>query len=75
MAANHSNDDEKEMRPFGPWTVFNSLVTDKGTIKYDLNYFQAILYPPNESVLKNYLAFLIGVNLKVIISFNVPVHF
>ena len=32
MAANHSNDDEIEMPPFGSWTVFNSVVTDKRTI-------------------------------------------
>ena len=57
MAANHSNDDEIEMPPFGSWTVFNSVVTDKRTIQYDLDYFPVIPYPPNESDLKDYLNF------------------
>ena len=32
MAANYSNDDEIDMTPFGSWTVFNSVITDKRTI-------------------------------------------
>ena len=59
MAANHSNDDEIEMSPFGSWKVFNSMVTDKRTIQSDLDYFLVIPYPPKESVLKDYLDFLI----------------
>ena len=59
MAANHSNDDEIEMPPFTSWTVFNSVVTDKRTIQYDLDHLPLIPYPPNESVLKDYLDFLI----------------
>ena len=56
MAANYSNDDKP---PFGSWTVFNSMVTDKRTIQSDLDYFPVIPYPPNESVLKDHLDFLI----------------
>ena len=35
------------------------MVTDKRTIQSDLDYFPVIPYPPNESVLKYYLDFLI----------------
>ena len=35
------------------------MVTDKRTIQSDLDYFPVIPYPPNESVLKDYLDFLI----------------
>ena len=59
MAANHSNDDKIEMPPLGSWTVFSLLVTDKRTIQSDLNYFPVIPYPPNKSVPKDYLYFLI----------------
>ena len=58
MAANHSNDDEIKIPPFGSWIVFNSMVTDKNTIQYNLDYFPVIPYSPNESVLKDYLDFL-----------------
>ena len=57
MAANHSNDDETETPPFGSWTVFNSMVTKERIIQSDLNYFPVIPYPPNKSVLKDYLDF------------------
>ena len=62
MADNHSNDGEIEMPSLGLWSVFNSTVTDKRTIQTiqsDLNYFPLIPYAPNESVLKDYLDFLI----------------
>ena len=59
MAANDGNADEIEMPPFGSWTVFNSMVTDKPTIQSYLDYFPVIPYPPNESVLKYYVDFLI----------------
>ena len=59
MAANHSNDDEIEMPPFGSWTVFNSMVADQHAIQSDLDYFPVLPYAPNESVLKDYLDFLI----------------
>ena len=59
MAASHSTDDEIEMPPFKSWTLFNSMVTHKRTIQSDLDYFSVIFYPPNESVLKDYLDFLI----------------
>ena len=59
MAANYSNDDKIEIPPFGSWTVFNSMVTNKRTIQSDLDYFPLIPYPPNESVLKDHLDFLI----------------
>ena len=57
MVTNHSNNDEIEMPPFGLW--FNAVVTDKCTIQSDLDYFPVIPYPPNQSVLKDYLDFLI----------------
>ena len=60
MVANHGNDDEIAMAPFGSWTVFSSMVTDKRTIQPDLGYFSVIPYQPNESVLKH-LDFLIDV--------------
>ena len=60
IAANHINDNEIEMPPFGSWIVFNSVVTDNRTIQSDLGYFPVIPYPPpNESVFKDYLDFLI----------------
>ena len=59
MASNHSNNDEIETPPFGSWTVFNSMVTDNRTIQSDLDYFPVIPYPTNDSVLKDYLGFLI----------------
>ena len=59
MAANHSNDDEIEMSPFGSRTMFNTVVTDKRTIQHGLDYFPVIPYPPNESDLKDYLDFFI----------------
>ena len=59
MVDNHSNDDEIEMPSLGSWTVFSSMVTDKHTIQSDLNYFPLIPHPPSESVLKDYLDFLI----------------
>ena len=62
MADNHSNDGEIEMPSLGLWSVFNSTVTAKRTIQTiqsDLNYFPLIPYAPNESVLKDYLDFLI----------------
>ena len=59
MAVNHSNDDEIEMPPFGSWIVFSSMVTNKRTIQSDLDYFPLIPYPPSESILKDYLVFLI----------------
>ena len=59
MAANHSNNDDIEMPPLGPWTLLSSVVTDKPTTKYDLSDFSVILYPPNESVFKDYLNLLI----------------
>ena len=62
MADNHSNDGEIEMPSLGLWSVFNSTVTDKRTIQTiqsDLNYFPLIPYAANESVLKDYLDFLI----------------
>ena len=58
MAVNHSNDDEIEMSPLRSSTVFNSMVTDNRAIQSDLHYFLVILYPSNESVLKDYLDFL-----------------
>ena len=58
MVANHSNDDEIEMSPLRSSTVFNSMVTDNRAIQSDLHYFLVILYPSNESVLKDYLDFL-----------------
>ena len=68
MASNHSNNDEIEMPPFGSWTVFNSMVTDNCTIQSDLDYFPVILYSTNESVLKDYICFLIELksDLKVL---------
>ena len=59
MAANEINDDEIKMPPFGSWIVFNSMVTDNRTIQSDLDYFPVVPYPPNESVFKDYLDFLI----------------
>ena len=59
MIANHSNDDEIEIAPVESWTVFNLMVTDKRTIQSDLDYFPVTPYPPKESVLKDYLNFLI----------------
>ena len=55
LAANHSNDDEVEMPPFGSGTVLNSMATNKRTIQSNLNFFLVILYPPNKSVFKDYL--------------------
>ena len=60
IAANYINDNEIEMPPFVSWIVFNSMVTDNRTIQSDLDYFPVIPYPPpNESVFKDYLDFLI----------------
>ena len=56
MAAN-LNDDEIQTPPFGSWTVFNSMVTNKRTIKSD--FLPVIPHPPNDSILKDYLDFLI----------------
>ena len=39
--------------------MFNSMVTDKHTIQSDLDYCPVTPYPQNESVLKDYLYFLI----------------
>ena len=50
------------MPPFGSWTVFESMVTDKRTVQSDLDYSPVKPYPPNESVLKDYLDFLIDFN-------------
>ena len=42
MAANQGNDDEREMPPFGSWTVFNPMVANKRIIESDLDYFPVI---------------------------------
>ena len=55
MTANPGNDNEIEMPSFGLWIVFNSMVIDKRTIQADLDYLPVITYPPNDSVLKDYL--------------------
>ena len=60
MAAN-LNDDEIQTPPFGAWTVFNSMVTNKRTIKSDLDFLPVFPHPPNDSILKDYLDFLINV--------------
>ena len=43
MAANHSNDDEIEILPFGSWTVFKSMVNDNCTIQSDLDSLVVII--------------------------------
>lgn len=48
MAANHSNDDEIEMPPFGSETMFNSLVINTRTIQSDLVYVLVIPYPKQQ---------------------------
>ena len=60
MAAN-LNDDEIQTPPFGSWTVFNSMVTNKRTIKSYLDFLPVIPHPQNDSILKDYLDFLIDV--------------
>ena len=45
MTDNHSNNDEIETPPFGSWTVFNSMLTDKRTIQSDLDYFPVNTLP------------------------------
>ena len=66
IAANHINDNEIEMPPFGSWIVFNSMVTDNRTIQSDLDFFPVIPYPPpNESVFKDYLDFLIDLESNI----------
>ena len=65
MAANQGNDDEREMPPFGSWTVFNSMVANKRIIQSDLDYFPVIPYPPNECVLKDYLDFLLDLKMDL----------
>ena len=48
MAANHSNDDEIEMPPFGSETMLNSLVINTRTIQSSLVYVLVIPYPKQQ---------------------------
>lgn len=57
MDPNHTNNDEMITTPFGSW--FCTVVDDKCNIQSDLDYIAVIPYPPNESLLKDYLDFLI----------------
>ena len=58
LAANFT-DDDIEMPPIGSWTVFNSMTTNTHTVQSDLDYFPVIPYPPKDSILKDYMDFLV----------------
>ena len=53
--------------PLGSWTVFNSRISTKHTVKSDLDFLPVVPYPPNDSILKDYFDFLIDLkdDLKI----------
>ena len=66
MTANLKSEDVP-LPPLGSWTVFNSRISTKHTVKSDLDFLPVVPYPPNDSILKDYLDFLIDLkdDLKI----------
>ena len=57
MTANLKREDVP-LPPLGSWTVFNSRIYTKHTVKSDLDFLPVVPHPPNDSILKYYLDFL-----------------
>lgn len=58
-----------EGSPFASWTIFNSMVTKTHTEKSVLDFFPIIPYPPKESILKDYLDFLLDLKKDLDVEF------
>ena len=70
MTANLKSEDVP-LPPLGSWTGFNSRISTKHTMKSDLDFLPVVPYPPmippNDSILKDNLDFLIDLkeDLKI----------
>ena len=69
LTANLKSEDVP-LPPPGSWTVFNSRISTKHTVKSDLDFHPVLSYPPNDSILKDYLDFLIDLKDDLKIDYN-----